>query len=105
MERSPPSCRARSLTEHQLNTRRFISLLSIGVLAAGTGLAAAGFHGLDAVRSSSVDARCAVRGAQGPGDDVVLVGIDDSSLAHRAGRSRARCTHACSGGWPARVRD
>jgi CHASE2 domain-containing sensor protein len=77
-----------------LNTRRFISLLSIGVLAAGIGLAAAAFHGLDTVRSSSVDARFAVRGAQGPGDDVVLVGIDDSSLEQLPRWPFSRTLHA-----------
>jgi serine/threonine protein kinase len=46
------------------------------------------------VRSSSVDARFVVRGAQGPGDDVVLVGIDDSSLAQLPRWPFSRTLHA-----------
>jgi adenylate cyclase len=89
-----------------LSTRRLISLLSIGVLAVGIGLAAAAFHGLDTVRSSSVDARFVVRGAQGPGDDVVLVGIDDSSLAQLPRWPFSRTLHArMLRRRPARVRD
>jgi serine/threonine-protein kinase len=77
-----------------VNPRRFISLLSIGLLAVGIGLAAAAFHGLDTVRLRSVDARFAVRGAQDPGDDVVLIGIDDTSLAQLPRWPFSRTLHA-----------
>ncbi|HEY0343561.1 MAG TPA: serine/threonine-protein kinase [Solirubrobacteraceae bacterium] len=68
--------------------------MSIGVVAVGIGLAAADFHGLDTVRLSSVDARFAARGAQGPRNDIVLVGIDDASLEQLERWPFSRTLHA-----------
>ena len=61
--------------------RRALSAVVIAALAAGVGLGVASFDGLDTLRLRSVDTRFAVRGSDGPSERIVLVGIDDESLA------------------------
>ena len=76
--------------------RRALSAVVIAALAGGIGLGAASFDGLDTLRLRSVDTRFAVRGSDGPSDRIVLVGIDDESLAVLPRWPFSRTRHAAA---------
>jgi CHASE2 domain-containing sensor protein len=61
--------------------RRILGLLAVGVLAAGAGLAAHAAGLLAWLESPSVDARFSLRGSEGPPHGIVVVGVDNDSLA------------------------
>jgi CHASE2 domain-containing sensor protein len=74
--------------------RKALGLLAVGLLAAAVGLVArtTGFLGL--LERDSVDARFALRGDQGPPSDVVVVGIDNTSLGQLPRYPFSRRLHA-----------
>src|SRR5205823_11896994 len=59
---------------------RVALFLSVGLLATGLTLVAYGFHLLRPLELQSVDARFALRGAEPPPPDVVVVDIDDRTF-------------------------
>ncbi len=61
--------------------RRSLLLLAVAVLAAGVGLLLHATGGLKGIERASVHSRFAVRGTQAAPADVVVVGIDDKTLA------------------------
>jgi CHASE2 domain-containing sensor protein len=66
--------------EGGLTRRRVLSLLVVGLLAAGAGIAIHATGLLRWLQRDSVDARFSLRGKQHPPADVVVVGIDNDSL-------------------------
>ena len=84
-----------TIEAHSSSSRgRLLSLLVIIVVAAFVGLAAANLDVLDTARLRTVDARFAVRGDQDPHREIVLVGIDDPSLAQLPRWPFSRTLHA-----------
>ena len=55
--------------------------MMVAILAASAGLAAHGAGLLDWLERPSVDARFSLRGRERPPVDVVIVGLDDQSVA------------------------
>jgi len=68
-------------------------LLLVGLLAAGAGLVLQNKGPFRGLEHSSIDARFDVRGKQQPRKDVVIVALDDKSLAADGGRYPINRTH------------
>jgi len=74
--------------------RKALGLLIVGLLAAAVGLVARGTGLLAGLERDSVNARFSLRGNQGPQSDVVVVGIDNSSLGQLPRYPFSRRLHA-----------
>jgi adenylate cyclase len=62
--------------------RKTVGLLAVAALAAGIGILAYATHLLRRSELQTIDARFSIRGKQSPPPNVLLVGIDEETLAH-----------------------
>jgi adenylate cyclase len=61
---------------------RLLLLFAVGLLAGGIGVLAYATNALRTIENDSVDARFSIRGDRKPPPNIVIVGVDDSTIQH-----------------------